>query len=150
MTEEKKDKVEEEAKEEKEEVKKGSQTYISKYLSLRLVIKSSYGKEVDGRVVVLQGTSIQFVNGVYTTEDDKEIEFLDNHKNFGSVFVKVDKGDINKAKEDKFKDLETKEAELKSKEEELEMKEKALQEGESMPKSKAQIAKKKNEKPAFN
>ena len=139
-----------EPKTEEPKEEKALKTYISKYLKLRLVMKPSYTKDVDGRVVVTQGTSIQFNDGAYTTTDKKEIEFLENHKNFGSVFVEVDKKDIEKAKDARFKDLETKEAELKAKEEELSRKEKALREGSSVPKSKAQTAKNKNEKPAFD
>ena len=95
-----------------------------------------------------QAKSIQFVDGVYETEDPNEIKFLESHPNFGSVFVKVEEDDLRKARADHFKDLETKEAELKAKEEELAKKEKALEEGSSVPKKK-EGKKSKKEKPAF-
>ena len=123
--------------------------YIAKYLSLRLIDKASYTKEVAGRVVVVPGNSIQFAEGVYETSDPNEIKFLENHPNFGTVFIKVKDKDLQKAREDKFKDLETKEAELKAKEEKLAKKEKALEEGESVPKVKGKGSTKKTEKPAF-
>jgi len=128
--------------------------YISKYRSLKLVVKPSYTKEVEGRIVVVPGKSIRFVQGVYETDDPDEIKFLDNHPNLGTIFIKVTEKDLQKdlqkAIEKQFKDLETKEAELKAKEEELVKKEKALEEGSSIPK-KAKTGRKKlkKEKPAF-
>ena len=38
--------------------------FISKYLSLKLVQRATYTKEVEGRIVVVPGSSIQFTNGV--------------------------------------------------------------------------------------
>jgi hypothetical protein len=128
---------------------KQAKKYISKYLNLKLVDKASYTKEVDGRVVVVPGKSIQFNQGVYETEDPDEIKFLESHANFGSVFIEVKEDDLQKARKEQFKDLETKEAELKAKEEELKKKEKALEEGESVPKRKGKSKTKKKEKPAF-
>ncbi len=110
--------------------------YISKYLNLRLIDKSSYSKEIEGRIVVVPGKSIQFAEGVYETEDPNEIKFLDNHPNCGNVFIKVKAADLQKARKEQFKDLETKEAELKAKKEKTEKKGKALAEGEGMPKKK--------------
>lgn len=123
--------------------------YISKYLSLKLVDKASYTKEVGGRIVVVPGKSIRFTDGVYETEDPDEIKFLESHPNFGTVFIKVEDKDLQKAREEKFKDLETREAELKVKEEELAKKEKALEEGSSVPKRKSKSRISKKEKPAF-
>lgn len=123
--------------------------YISKYLSLKLVDKASYTKEVGGKIVVVPGKSIRFTEGVYETEDPDEIKFLENHSNFGTVFIKVEDKDLQKAREEQFKDLETREAELKAKEKELAKKEKALEEGSSIPKGKGKGKKSKKEKPAF-
>lgn len=124
--------------------------YIAKYLQLKLIDKAAYTKEVDGRIVVTPGKSIQFTDGVYETEDPQEIKFLESHPNFGSVFIKVEEDDLQKARTDKFKDLETKEAELKAKETALAKKEKALEEGSSVPKSKTRKKETgKKEKPAF-
>jgi len=123
--------------------------YIAKYLNLRLIDKASYTKEVEGRVVTVPGKTIEFSQGMYETSDPDEIKFLESHPNFGTVFIKVKDKDLQKAREDKFKDLETKEAELKAKEEKLAKKEKALEEGESVPKGKGKGKKSKKEKPAF-
>lgn len=122
--------------EEKKEVKTAK--YISKYLSLRLIDKASYTKEVAGRIVVVPGNSIRFEKGVYETTDENEIKFLDNHPNCGNVFIRVKSDDLAKARAKRFKDLETREAELKKGKEELERKKKALQEGESLKKGEEQ------------
>lgn len=66
-------------------------TYVSKYFSLKLVMDSSYYKEVAGKVLPVKGRAIQFEQGAYTTSDKDEIEFLENHPNFGSIFIKVEK-----------------------------------------------------------
>jgi len=105
--------------------------YISKYRELRLINKASYSKEVEGKVIVVQGSSIQFHDGVYETSDKNEIKFLDNHANFGGVFIKVKK-DVKKEKADMEETLEEREAKIKAKEEELkkeEMKLKGQEEG---------------------
>lgn len=83
--------------------KKQKIKYISKYHNLKLVNKASYSKEVGGKVIVMQGSAIQFENGVYETDDKDEIAFLDNHPNCGNVFINVEK---NVAK-DRAKMLET-------------------------------------------
>ncbi len=118
------------------------QTYISKYHELRLVNKSSYTKEVGGRVITVPGTSIQFHEGVYRTSDPDEIAFLDNHPNFGSVFTKIERKDQKKAVDqviaERYKDLEAREKELATREEALRKKEmatKGQEEGAEKPKA---------------
>jgi len=127
------------------------QTYISKILNLTLINKSSYSKEVGGKFIVVQGSKVEFNDGVFITSDPSEIEFLDNHGNCGNVFIKVKSKDVEKAKEDKFKDLETKEKEIADKEKEVKRREKALEEGSELPgkKGKGKGNKKDKEKPAF-
>ncbi len=117
-----------------EQQKKEKIKYISKGLNFRIVMKSSYTKEVNGKIIAMPGNSIQFKEGVYETDDPKEIKFLDNHGDCGGYFIKVKDKDLAKARNDKFKDLDTKTAELKAKEKELERREKALEEGEGLGK----------------
>ena len=88
-------------------------TYVSKYLQLKLVRESSYFKEVNGKVLPVKGTAIQFEQGAFTTEDEGEIEFLDNHPNFGSIFIKVDKNVVEE-RADYVKTLEERNAELEA------------------------------------
>jgi len=99
--------------------------YISKYRELRLINKASYSKEVEGKVIVVQGSSIQFHDGVYSTSDENEIKFLDNHPNCGGVFIKVKKN-VVKEQADMDETLEEREAKVKAKEEELVKKEMKL------------------------
>ena len=104
--------------------------YISKYLELRLVMLPAYTKEVAGRIMPVNGTSIQFHEGVYRTSDPEEIEFLDGHPNNGNAFTKVEKRELDtptsKLIAKKYQDLEQREAEIKAKEEELKRREMAL------------------------
>jgi hypothetical protein len=125
--------------------------YISKYLELKLVNKASYSKEIEGRIVVVSGSSIRFKDGVYETTDPDEIKFLENHPNYGSVFIKVGKGDAAQQRKEMTKDLETKEREKAQKEAAGKKQKKALAEGEGLPKTKTAKggAKAKKEKPAF-
>jgi len=121
--------------------------YISKYLSLRLINKATYTKEVEGRIVVVPGSSIRFDNGVYETTDKDEIAFLENHPNFGSVFVRVDTKEIEEAKKKLGETLEEREAAEATAKAEKELKEKALEEGAEVPKKRGRS--KKAEKPKF-
>lgn len=99
-----------------------TERYISRYLNLRLVNKSAYNKEIDGRVVTVPGVSVQFSQGIYETSDPVEIEFLDNHPNIkNKVFFKVDKKvkdavgaqkELAKSLEEKNKELDDKNAEI--------------------------------------
>ena len=103
--------------------------YISRYYELKLVMSPSYLKEVGGKVLIIRGTYIQFHDGVYKTNNPEEIEYLDNHANFGSVFRKVETEDLKGGKsvdqiyQDKFKTLEEREKELAMREKALRKKE---------------------------
>lgn len=128
--------------------------YISKILSLRLNNKSAYTKEVDGKVVVVNGSFIQFNEGKFETNNPAEIKFLDNHPNFGGIFIKVPSKikDIAKAQRDNAESLSEKRIREESETEEKERKEKQLEEGSSLPGKKGKKGKKdskKSEKPAF-
>ncbi len=101
--------------------------FIARYASLKLVNKATYSKEVEGRVVVVPGKSIQFTNGIYETSDKDEIAFLENHPNFGNVFYRLKgKEEADKAREEKFKTLEQREAELNAREADLKKREMAI------------------------
>lgn len=114
-------------KEQKEKTKPEVARYISQFTELKLVIKPSYTKEVEGRIVVVKGRAIQFHDGVYQTSDPEEIEFLENHPNFGNVFYRIKpEEDAQKAREERFKDLEAREKALAEKERELREREMAL------------------------
>lgn len=96
--------------------------YISRYYELKLVMSPSYLKEVGGKVLIIRGTYIQFHEGVYKTTNPEEVEYLDNHPNFGSVFRKVETADLKGGKsvdqiyQDKFKTLEEREKEIEARE----------------------------------
>ncbi len=118
--------------------------YISRYYELRLVMSPSYLKEVGGKVLIIRGTYIQFHEGIYKTNKPDEIEYLDAHPNFGSVFRKVETADVRGGKsvdqiyQDKFKTLEEREKELATREAALRKKEVELngsEEGASQPKA---------------
>lgn len=86
-------------------------TYVAKYLQLKLIRESSYYKEVGGKILPQKGSAIQFENGAYSTSDEEEIEFLDKHPNFGSIFIKVDR-DATEERAEYVKTLEERNAEL--------------------------------------
>ena len=110
-----------------EKTKSKKERYVARFGELKLIDKASYTKEVEGRIVVVAGRSIQFHDGKYETSDPQEIQFLDNHPNYGNVFYKLkSKEDADKAREERFKSLEEKEKELAVKEEKLRKKEIAL------------------------
>ena len=118
--------------------------YISRYYELRLVMSPSYLKEVGGKVLIIRGTYIQFHEGIYKTNKPDEIEYLDAHPNFSSVFRKVETADVRGGKsvdqiyQDKFKTLEEREKELATREAALRKKEVELngsEEGASQPKA---------------
>ena len=130
-----------------EEIKE--QKYISKILNLTLINKSAHSKEIEGKVVVVQGSKVVFSDGVYKTSDPVEIKFLDNHNNCGNVFIKVEANDLVKARNEKFEDLESREKKINDKEDEIKRREKALEEGSGLPKQKGKKEKKDKEKPTF-
>lgn len=101
--------------------------FISEYRKLRIVQESSYSKEVNGKVITVPGETIEFEDGVYMTEDEEEIEFLENRPEFGRIIQRADK-DVEKAKEEMNKTLEDKKEEEQKAEEEAK-KEEMTQEG---------------------
>jgi hypothetical protein len=114
-------------KEETKEIKPQTARYISQSAELKLINKASYTKEVEGRIVVVPGKSIQFHNGVYETKDPDEIRFLENHPNFGNLFYRLKgKEDAQTAREERFKDLEAREKALAEKEAKLKEREMAV------------------------
>ena len=113
-------------KETKEETKSKTARYISQSAELKLINRASYTKEVEGRIVVVPGNSIQFHNGMYETSDKDEIAFLESHPNFGNLFYRLKgKEDAEKAREERFKSLEQKEKELAEREAKVKEKEMA-------------------------
>lgn len=92
--------------------------YISRFLALRIVVKPAYTKEVDGRIVTVQGKDIRFVEGVFETKDQELIDFLEADKSFGTTYIRVpdNVADVAKDRGEWMKDLETKERELAERE----------------------------------
>lgn len=130
--------------------------YISKIRSLRLINKAAYTKEVEGRVVVVSGGSIQFKDGKFVTSNPAEIEFLDNHPNCGGVFIKIPSKvkDIVKEQRDNAESLSEKTEREREEAEAEEIKGKQLEEGSSLPGKKGKgkgkgKGSKKSEKPVF-
>lgn len=112
------------SKKQTKETKSKRERYISRFGELKLIDKASYTKEVEGRIVVVAGKSIQFHDGKYEASDPQEIQFLDNHPNYGNVFYKLkSKEGAEKAREEQFKSLEEKEKELAAREKAVEEKE---------------------------
>jgi len=100
--------------------------YISRYTSLRIVVNSTYTKEVNGRIVTVPGKDIRFVEGIFETTDPELVDFLEgDKKSFGTVYIRVQDNvkDVVKDRGEWMKDLETKERELKEREEALKAKE---------------------------
>lgn len=89
-------------------------TYVSKYFNLKLIRTSSYHKEVAGKILPVPGTSVQFIQGAFTTSDAEEIKFLESHPNFGNIFIKVDKDAVNERAQ-YVQTLEERNAELEAK-----------------------------------
>jgi hypothetical protein len=81
------------------------------------VSKAAYSNQVDGRIVTYPGKFIQFHEGVFETENPEEIVFLEGHKNFGNIFIRVEAGtkEAKQIRDDKYKDLEQKNKELAAK-----------------------------------
>ena len=96
--------------------------YISKYEKLRLISKHSFKREVNGEVLIEPSKFIQFVDGVYDTDDKDEIKFLEGHANFGNAFIKADKNalkeraEMKKSLDDREKELDEREKDVKKKE----------------------------------
>lgn len=114
------------------EEKKITNTYVSKYAQLRIVLKPAYTSELNGRVITHPGEDIRFNEGVYMTSDPAIIEQLEKRPEFGSIFIKVP-GDTNAQvhKDEWLKDLETRQKELEDKEADLAKREAKLKEAET-------------------
>ena len=107
--------------------------YISRRRELKIILKPSYNKEVEGKVVTTPGLSVRFADGVYETTDEDIIKALEAHPNFGEgpngEFIKVpdNVGDLVGERAERFKDLETREKELAERERILAEKEGKIQ-----------------------
>lgn len=100
--------------------------YISRFAALRIVVKPTYSKEMDGRIVTVQGKDIRFVDGVFETEDQELIDFLEaDKKSFGQTYIRIPDNveSVVNGRAEWMKDLETREAELKQREEALKARE---------------------------
>lgn len=76
-----------------EEVKEPRRYYAPQGLNLRIAMKSRYTKEVEGKAVTVAGHMIEFRDGLYTTKNKQEIEYLEAqgryqgaHTMFGRVY----------------------------------------------------------------
>ena len=104
--------------------------YRSNTKNLKIIMTPSYLKEVRGRTIVEKGKKVEFQDGLFETEDEDIIDFLENDpgckkmKKRG-VFVKIDKGAVQEATKEET--LEEREARLRKEMEELK-KQKAKQE----------------------
>lgn len=91
--------------------------YRSKARKLKIVMKRSYRKEVEGETIFVPGHRIEFDNNVYETDDKEEIKFLDedckNMRNRG-VFIKVEDETLEQAKTKEEKKKEEEEAKKKA------------------------------------
>jgi len=99
--------------------------YISRYLALRIVVKPAFTKEVDGRIVTVQGKDVRFVEGVFETKDQELIDYLEADKSFGSTYIRVQDNvsEVVNERNEWMKDLEARELDLKRREAELKDKE---------------------------
>lgn len=102
--------------------------YISRYLQLRIVRKPGYSKEIDGQRISTPGTSIQFDQGVFETNDPAEVAFIESRPEYGKYIQRVPDNieNMSEEREKKFATLEQKEAEIAAREKALEEREKAL------------------------
>lgn len=106
--------------------------YISRFLALRIVVKPTFTKEVDGRIVTVPGKDVRFVDGMFETEDQELIDFLEADKSFGTTYIRVpdDVEDVVKDRGEWMKDLETKERELAEREAALKAREERVNSNE--------------------
>lgn len=63
--------------------------FISPSKNLRLVMKPMRRQIVEGVPFLMPGKAIKFSNGVYETDDEKELQFLRNHPVFGRDFFET-------------------------------------------------------------
>lgn len=115
--------------------------YISRFLALRIVVKPAYTKEVDGRIVTVQGKDIRFNEGMFETTDPELIAFLEADKSFGTTYIRVpdnvenvvkDRAEWMKDLEQKEKDLAAREAALKAKESKVNSSEEGAKAGDGL------------------
>jgi len=66
-------------------------TFTSKSLGLNIVVKPSYySHSQDGRRYFVPGKRAEFVNGLFSTDDQEIIDFLKDHRDYGVLFVSDD------------------------------------------------------------
>ena len=99
--------------------------YISKYLALRIVVRPTFTKEVDGRIVTVPGKDIRFVDGAFETSDEELITFLEADRSFGTTYIRIPDNveNIVKERDEMLKDLETREKEILAREASLKARE---------------------------
>lgn len=117
--------------------------YVSKFNSLRIVVKPAYTKEVDGRIVTVSGKDVRFVEGVFETTDADLIAFLSSPKQgLGNTYIKIDDNveSLVEKRAEWTKDLETREAELAAREKALKKKEAKISGSEEGSKTKKTTA----------
>lgn len=122
--------------------------FISKYPNHKIVMKSSYAQEVDGRRTIVGGESIQFKNGVYETDDKNVIKFLEDLKAFGRIILRVDKN-LDEVKKKLMMTEKEKEEEAERIAKEKEREAKLLKEDEKKLKGAKKRSQDKKEKPKF-
>jgi ribosomal protein L29 len=94
--------------------------YVSKYAKLKIVLKGTRAREVDGKIMVEQGDSVQFNNGYFETSDMELAKMLESRKDFSVVFYRIpDTKTTDEAKEALNKTLEEKNSEIEKLKKEL-------------------------------
>jgi hypothetical protein len=66
--------------------------FIAKCSNQVLCMKPQRVQVVDGIVLPVPGEHIRFNNGEYETADKKEVEFIKNHRLFGSQIFEDKRG----------------------------------------------------------
>jgi len=129
--------------------------YTSRGRKLKIGMKPSQTKEIEGRVVFTPGHKIRFEDGWYETEDKNEINFLDNDPGCirmqkKGVFAKVDEKAIEEAVK-KTETTEERRKRLEAELQEIEAHEKAKLKDtvKTVEKGKTTKGKKKADKPQF-
>lgn len=80
------------------------QRYRSKFRNLKIPMKKSYKQQVEGQVITIPGTKIEFNDFLFETDNKDIIKFLDTDSvclkmQSNHVFAKIDEGSIEAAKE---------------------------------------------------
>jgi len=99
--------------------------FISRYLSLRIITKAGFSREVDGQRSSTAGESIQFEQGVFETADPEVVKYIEARPEFGKHIQRVPDNIENLSKEqaEQFQSLEAREAAVAAREAALEGKE---------------------------